>query len=332
MSLRSILALLPILAAGCAGPRLARFEYARPAMGTTFRLVLYAPAPGVADAAAEAAFARIAALDASLSDYDETSELSRLSAASQGGPMAAPVEVSRALFEVLAHAEEIAERTDGAFDVTVGPFVRLWRRSARQGELPSGARLAEAAPAVGHRHVALDEGARTVRLRTGGMRLDLGGIAKGYALDEALAVLRGLGIERALVDGGGDIAVGAPPPGSAGWRIALEGAAPVTLLLARAAVATSGDAYRGVTIDGVRYSHLVDPRTGLGLTDPITATVVASTGMHADALASAICVLGSEAGLALIDREAGVEARVVTGQGRGRSATESAGFARIRVR
>lgn len=301
-------------------------------MGTTFRLVLYAPDPESAGAAAEAAFERIAALDASLSDYDAASELRRLSASSQGGAMAAPVEVSRELFEVLAHARQVSERTDGAFDVTVGPFVRLWRRSARQGELPSAARLAAAALAVGYQHVVLDEDARTVRLQCGGMRLDLGGIAKGYALDEALAVLRDLGIDRALVDGGGDVAVGEPPPGSAGWRVAVEGSASVTLILARAAVATSGDAYRGVTIDGVRYSHVVDPRTGLGVTSRITATVVAPTGMHADALASALCVLGTEAGLALIETQAGVEARVVTGKGRPRSAYETSGFAQIRVR
>lgn len=313
------LALLAPVFASCAAPsgtradgELERFEFAEPHMGTEFRLILYASGPDVASSAARAAFARIAELDARLSDYRADSELSRLGAASDGGPMPAPAPISADLARVLARALEVAAASEGAFDPSVGPFTRLWRRSARQRELPAPARLAEAAAAVGWRFVELDAFAGTARLRARAMRLDLGGIAKGDALDQALAVLAAHGIERALIDGGGDLRAGLPPPGRAGWQVAIEqGGPPLRLELASAALATSGDAYQHVVIDGVRYSHIVDPATGLGLTRPTAASVLASDGIGADALASALCVLGPERGAALAESLPGVEARIV---------------------
>lgn len=285
-------------------------------MGTTFRLVAFAADEEEARAALSDAAERIHAIDEALSDYDPASELSLLSAASAGGPTG-PVPVSADLFRVLAGALEVSRRSAGAFDVTVGPFSSLWRESARSGALPSAERLARARRSVGWRLVALDARARTVTLGAAGMRLDLGGIAKGYALDEALAAMARRGVERALVDGGGDVAVGAPPPGRRGWRIALAATADELdrpregLELVHAAVATSGDLFRAVEIDGVRYSHVLDPRTGLGVSAGIAASVVAPTGMEADALASALCVMGPEAGIALIEELPGVEARIV---------------------
>jgi thiamine biosynthesis lipoprotein len=148
------------------------------------------------------------------------------------------------------------------------------------------------------------------------MRLDLGGIAKGYAVDKALAVLRRRGITRALVDAGGDIGLGDPPPGKPGWGI---GVAPLEpggppggfLWLSRRAIATSGDTQQYVVIDGVRYSHLVDPRTGLGLTDHSSVTVIAPDGITADGLASAVSVLGPRQGLRLVEETPGAAALVV---------------------
>ena len=148
------------------------------------------------------------------------------------------------------------------------------------------------------------------------MRLDLGGIAKGYAIDEALAVLKKSGITRALVDAGGDIALGDPPPGKQGWRIGIarleaDGPPSRILLLCRVAVASSGDTWQFVRIDGKRYSHIVDPRTGLGLTDHSSVTVVAPDGMTADGLASAVSVLGPEKGLRLIEGVPGTAGLIV---------------------
>jgi len=332
---RALLSAALALGAACAAPPLARHEVARPVMGTTFRLVLYAPDAPAACAAAAAVWARLDELDGILSDYDAASELSRLS----GRPPGELVPVSPELWAVLARAAEVAEQSGGAFDVTVGPCVRLWRRARRQGELPAPERLAAARAAVGFEKLALDRERRAVALRAPGMQLDLGGIAKGYALDEVLRLLRARGIERALIDGGGDVAAGAPPPGRAAWSVALEpfapgadGAPATRVALAHGAAATSGDAAQYVEIDGVRYSHLLDPRTGLGLTRRIAATVLAPSGIEADALASALCVLGPERGLELVERTPGVEARVVLlADGRER-ALESSGFGRRMLR
>lgn len=311
-----------------------RFEFERAAMGTTFRIVLYAADQERARRAAEAAFDRIQDLDRTLSDWKPDSELSRLCVRSDAGP-SGPIPVSEDLFTVLEHAARTSRLTGGAFDVSVGPCVRLWRRSVRQGELPTPAALAAARASVAYEGVVLDPDSRTVTLALPRMRLDLGGIAKGFALDQALAVLAAHGVPRALVDGGGDVAVGAAPPGRSGWRVTLATTrrdlerAHTWLELVHAAVATSGDLYQSVEIGGRRYSHIIDPGTGLGLTRRVSATVVAQSGIQADALASALCVLGSQRGLALVEAMAGVEARVIDEEKAGAGACDSSGLDRM---
>lgn len=254
--------------------------------------------------ALDAAFARIHTLDKILSDYDDASELSRLGAAS---PTAKRVPVSGELWRALERADAMSRLTDGAFDATVGPLTRLWRRSRRQRELPSAERLAVARDAVGYQFVRLHAAEQSVELLRPNMRLDMGGIGQGLAADEALAELRRWGFPRALVNASGDIVAGEPPPDMAGWRVGiapLDPAAPPShfLSLKRGAVSTSGDAFQFVEIAGQRYSHIVDPRTGLGVVDRSSVSVVAADGSTADALATALCVLGPVRGLELIDR------------------------------
>ncbi|MEW4570259.1 FAD:protein FMN transferase [Tautonia sp. JC769] len=295
-----------------AGGGLKRFEFQETHMGSAFRLLIYCNDEELASGAARAAFARIALLDATLSDYKPDSELMRLSDRAGGDP----VPVSPELFEVLARSRELSGRTDGAFDVTINPVVKLWRRARRNRELPSRSQLDEALSRVGWRDLELDAQARTVRLARPGMRLDVGGIAKGYASDAALAELRGAGITRALVAGAGDIVVGDPPPGRPGWRVGIASADAEAgerrmLCLRNQAVSTSGDAERFVEIEGVRYSHIVDPRTGLGLTGRSSVTVVAPDGTTSDSLATAISVLGPDRGLALAEDTEGAEALIV---------------------
>lgn len=282
-------------------------------MGVPFKIILYAADEAAAKGAFEAAFARIAALDRILSDYDPQSELSRLSRTAGSGRK---TPLSGDLWNVLARAQALARQTDGAFDVTVGPYVRLWRRARRQKQLPDDERLAQARNAVGYNWLRLDANDRSAQLVRGDMRLDLGGIAMGYAVDEALAVLGQRGITRALVDASGDIAVGDPPPGKSGWTIgvvplAADGTPSVTIKLAHAAVTTSGDAFQHVEIDGRRYSHIVDPRTGLGLSDQSGVTVIAPDCITADSLATATSVLGPQAGLQLIEGTPGAAALIV---------------------
>jgi thiamine biosynthesis lipoprotein len=265
-----------------------------------------------------------------MSDYRQTSELNAVCRRAGGGP----VRVSEDLFRVLARAQHLAERTGGAFDVTCGPAVRLWRRARRTGEMPEPGRIAEALELVGHTKLRLDPATRSVALDRPGMQLDLGGIAKGYAADEALAVLRGRGVRRALVAASGDIAVGDPPPGERGWRISIEpfgaasgraaGAAPPQLLLSNAAVSTSGDAEQFVEIGGIRYSHVVDPRTGVGVTGHGAATVVAADATTSDSLATAASVLGPAEGVRLADATPGAAALIVRHEGARASVSKSA--------
>jgi len=302
--------LLPLVADE---PKLSRYEYTEPHMGTQFKIILYAVDENQARKAAQAACTRIASLDASMSDYRPTSELMQL-CAKAGGP---PVPVSEELFFVLEQAEHVSRLSGGAFDVTVGPIVRLWRLSRRTQQLPDPEKLAKARSLVGYQNVKLDAQARTVHLLKAGMLLDLGGIAKGYAGDEAQAVLKKHGITRALVAAGGDIVVSAPPPDAAGWSIAIapldpsDGKPADNLLLHDAAVSTSGDANQFVEIGGKRYSHIVDPKTGLGLIGRMSVTVIAPRGIQSDSLTKTVCVLGPEKGLALLETQPGVSARMV---------------------
>jgi FAD:protein FMN transferase len=298
-------------------------------MGVPFRLVLYSANESVAVEAARAAFARIKQLNDILSDYDTDSELSRLSQTAGSGR---PIHVSDDLWFVLWRSQELARRTDGAFDVTIGPVVSLWRKARREKKLPDPIKLAETRKAAGNEKMRLDPARRTVELLVPYMRLDLGAIAKGYAADEALKVLRTRGVTRALVSGGGDLAVGDPPPGTKGWRIEVapldaENAPPARyVLLAHAGLATSGDLFQHLEIDGKRYSHIVDPRTGIGLTDHSLVTVIAPDGITADSLATAVSVLGPEKGMRLIEESRGTAAHMVRMLGDRIESSESTRF------
>lgn len=279
-------------------------------MGVQARIVLYAEGDASAADAARAAFERIAELDAMMSDYRGDSELMRLCDRAGGGPVA----VSEELFEVLDFARELSKRSGGAFDVTAGPVVRLWREMRRSGVLASREEVAAARDLVGSQWMRLDEQARTVELLKPGMVLDLGGIAKGYACDAASTVLHARGLDRHLVAMAGDIVVGESPPGEGAWEIAMEGganrSAGETVRLLNAAISTSGDAEQFVEIEGRRYAHIVDPRTGLGSPRRVSATVVAPRGMMSDAIATALCLLPIEEGMKLARSYPGVVARI----------------------
>jgi FAD:protein FMN transferase len=307
-----------------------RFNFERVEMGVIFRLSVYASDSGVANKAAEAAYARVHDLNGIFSDYEGSSEVRRL--CDNSGP-GRPVRVSEELFKVLEASLQLSRETDGAFDVTVGPLTKLWRRARRREQMPVPALLAEAKRLVDYRLIRLDSCSRSVELLRDGMRIDFGGIAKGFATDEALRILSTFGLTRALVDAGGDIAAGDPPPGTDFWVIAIESLRQqkndekqndvqitgkvLNLKLRNQAVATSGDAYQSVVIAGRRYSHIVNPATGLGLDERSSVTVIAPSGMLADGLASAVSVLGPAAGIQLVERpgKCGVEAFVMFAKG-----------------
>ena len=286
-----------------AGPPLERFSFNSPHMGTLFTITLYATNETFAESAANAAFRRIAALDEIMSDYRADSELMQLC----DQPFGKPVPVSKDLFDVLARSQEISKLTDGAFDVTIGPCVRLWRFSRKRKTLPTPQELAAARAAVGWQKLKLDARARTATLLAPNMRLDLGGIGKGYAADQALKELKGRGIDRALVAASGDIAIGNPPPDEPGWKVGISGIDVKTndtahaLLLHNCGISTSGDTEQFVEINGIRYSHIVDPATCLGLTNRIQDTIVAPNATTTDGLDTALSVMDVQRGLKLVD-------------------------------
>ncbi|MEM7658826.1 MAG: FAD:protein FMN transferase [Bacteroidota bacterium] len=272
------------------GQPLTRFEFSHAAMGTEFRIVLYAEGQGIADEMAQSALARVDELNAILSDYDSNSELSRLSATAGSGQKVA---VSEDLWIILKAAQALSEKSQGAFDVSIGPLSKLWRRGFRRQEMPEASAIAAAQAQVGSSNIRLHPRKRKVELVVPNMRLDLGGIAKGYAAEAAYRVMaQEYGHPIALVDAGGDLFLGAPPPGKNGWEVQLPSLDQRGVLtyevqsLSLCAIATSGDAYRYLEAEGVRYSHLIDPRTGYGQTEQRLVSVIAGQGMLADAWAS----------------------------------------------
>lgn len=309
--------LAALTTSGCSLFEPERFEFESDHMGTTFRIVLYAHDRATATLAAEGAFRRIEELNAVCSDYLPLSEVNRLTALSKER---IPTEwrlLSDDLYAVLERGDAWRRFSDGAFDVTIGPFTQLWRRAKRQQELPAPERLAAATAAFGGEFLELDPQTRAARLTKRDMKIDLGGIAVGYALDDALARLRAQGLSRVLIDGGGDVIVGDPPPGEDGWKIVLDpqlasdGSDRSVVLLRNASVTTSGGTSKYVEIGGARYSHIVDPKTGLGLTRPIAACAIGKRAIDADAFATIACLVGPERALQLA-RENGLEVRVVT--------------------
>ncbi len=323
MTLGVVVPFLGLLSVGCASAppaataiSLHRFEYSEVHMGVRARIVLYTASESEAIQAAKAAFARVAELDAIMSDYRVDSELMCLCDRAGGGPVA----VSRDLIAILSFAGDLHDRSGGVFDVTAGPLVKLWREMRRAGTLAAPTELDAARQLVGWQWVRLNAETQTVDLTKPGMRLDLGGIAKGYACDGAATILRQRGVTRFLVAMAGDIVVGAAPPARQFWEVAVEGgvgasseAGPPILHLTDSAVSTSGDAQQFVQIEERRYSHIVDPRTGLGSSRRIAATVVAPRGMMSDSIATALCLLPMDYGLELARQYRGVEVLIEEG-------------------
>ena len=283
---------------------LERFTFAEPHLGTIVEITLYAPEDTVANDAAKAAFRRVKELDQIFSDYKNDSETMRLCESAGSGRA---VKVSPELFQVLRQSLEVSEKSDGAFDVTVGPLVQLWRRARKLKILPNNDELLAAKGLGGWELVKLDEATQSVELKRQGMRLDFGGIAKGFIAQSVSQLLREKGHKKTLVAVAGDIVAGDAPPETSGWKVGVapldrpNGTVSRLLLLTNCAISTSGDAFQFVEINGVRYSHIVNPHTGLGLTERSSVTVLAGDGTTADALATAICVLGPQKGLKLIE-------------------------------
>ncbi len=286
-----------------------RYEFDRKLMGTACRITVFADNEKEAAAAADAAFTEMARLESIMSDYIESfpdSELLQLAQfASEDPKDARPV--SDDLWPVLVRSVAVHGATDGAFDITAKPFTNMWRTSRERQELPPKEAIEKMREFVGIEYLHLDKENQTARLSKKGAWLDLGGIAKGFIADRALDVLKEKGLTIAQVQAGGDMALGDAPPGLEGWPIHVADFPPrklgegketeqgLSFWHKNGGVSVSGDAFRFVEIQGVRYSHVIDPRTGLGVTGSRYCCVKGPSAFATDAAATAGCILDEKA-------------------------------------
>lgn len=284
-----------------------------PVMGTLAQVTVVAPDQRIAQICIKTAFETMAQINQSMNDRDPKSELSELSRTAFGKE--APV--SPDLFAVLCASQEYSRLSGGAFDITVGPEVALWRQMEKTGIRPTPEQLEDARAKVGYEKMILNLQSQTVQLAKEGMKLDLGGIAKGYAVDLAIEAIRQKGALGGMVDIGGNIrCFGRPPAPAKDWIIGLQNPRAETVLkrikLNDFSIATSGDYRRYAESEGKKYSHILNPATGDSANELISVTILAPTAMEADALSTAVSVMGKQRGLALIDSLDEAEALLIT--------------------
>lgn len=304
-----IVALTPIQTA--AGPSEVREIHYQ--MGTFLEMTLWHTEPEIAKRLLRNTVQEVHRLDEILTNYDPDSALSRLNRHAGAGTMRVPVE----LFELLSAARELSEKTKGVFDITVGPLMELWRRAAEESRVPNVKQLAAALAAVGYQNLAL-YGPDEANLTLSGMKIDLGGVGKGYAVDRVANLLRAAGVSAALINFGGSSmsAIGAPP-GKTGWQIAVQdsdGQLRGVIYLRDTALSTSGSMGRWWSIKGKQYGHLINPLSGYPVTAKRVATVVTRSATEAEALTKPLVLLGKNA-LPTIENFPRAEAVVIPERG-----------------
>jgi len=277
-------------------------------MGTLARVVVVAKDAGTAQKCIEAAFAEIDNVDNLMSDYKDDSEIGIVNK----NATEHAVRVGEATFEVLQRSVEFSRLTGGAFDITVGPLVDLFRAAKENHIAPSREQIDNAKTKVGYEKLILDTNNRTVKFTVEGMRLDLGGIAKGYGIDKAIEAAKKSGALGAMVDIGGDVrCFGIPAKGRDHWMVGLQDPnlpadmlsldLVLTLRINDGAIATSGDYQQFVIIDDKEYSHIIDRQTGTSSDGLSSVTIITDNATDADALATAVSVIGAKKGLSLIE-------------------------------
>jgi len=324
----AVLALVPAVAVVAAGCRPARYEMRFDALGTEARLVVVAPSQSRAAKMFEAARGQIELVDRLMSTYREDSEISLLNA--RGAEEA--VKLSPPTLEVVRRAVEVSRLSGGAFDITYAPLRSLWRRAEKDGAVPDETAVRDALSRVGYAKLVVE--ADTVRFAVPGMEVDLGGIAKGYAIDLAVRALQEAGARSGIVDIGGDVRLFGRPAEREKWRVRVRkppgGQETIDVELPPCAVTTSGDYERGQQVGERWFSHIKDPRTGRPVAGVPSVTVVAPDATTADALATALSVLDAEGGVRLADSLPGVECLIMTRREDGGLAKHmSSGFAAL---
>lgn len=271
-----------------------RFSFSRPKMGSPFSIIFCDIDSLHAIKTADGCFNLVDSFVNIFSDYIDSSELNRLSNSSGQNKY---LKVTPALYDILLQSQKAYRLSDGAFDITTGPLIKLWRKARKEQRFPDPLSIKEKRNLVGFNKIRIDTASKTVQLLQSGMQLDLGGIAQGYIAQKVLDRLKLHSIKSALVDVSGDIAMGEPPPGKRGWTIGVnlpertEELQKKKLLLRNCTVSTSGDVYQYIEHGSKRYSHIIDPRTGYGVTSQRNVTVIATDGTTADWLATACSIL-----------------------------------------
>jgi thiamine biosynthesis lipoprotein len=284
--------------------QLQRFESSQPAMGSLLSFVVYAVEEAQATSAIHEAVRVMNALAIPINNYDPSSEVSRL----ESTPPQTDIPISTTLADVLHESSRWHELSRGAFDSTTGSLIRVWREARKEKKFPDGAKLEDAKKNKGWENLKLSndkKNAPSLVFKSRGMAIDLSGIATGFLLDAMMESLHQSGIRSALINAGGDIIVGDPPPNREGWSIDIAGISKSAPALARlslrnCSVTTSGDLYQFIELDGVRYSHLIHPQRGEPITRRQSVTVVAKRAIDADAGATAVAVLGPETAFSIM--------------------------------
>ena len=297
-----------LVVADCFGQSLQKFTFTQSKMGSPFTITFYASENSTAIKAATKSFRLVDSLNNIFSDYEPGSELNRLSKTAGTNQW---ITVSPGLFKILQTSEAASINSNGAFDITIGPVVKLWRVARKEKQLPPDSLLKQAMSAVGFNYILLDADLQKVKLLKPGMSLDLGGIAKGFIAQSVIDLLRSMEINNAMADAGGDIVMSLPPPGKSGWTVGINAPEKISewagarLSLKNMAVATSGDVYQFLEMDGKKYSHIVNPKTGVGNTNQRNVTVIAKTGERADWLATACSLLSIKKAMHLVKKYPG---------------------------
>ena len=277
-------------------------------MGTSVQVQAFGGDDATRKAAIDEAFGAFAEVDRLMSNYRDDSELALINRRAATSAVA----VSDPMFSVLEAARRVSAASHGAFDVTVGPLVRLWGFYDKQPHLPTAAELAAVRPLVDYRNVLLDAERRSVRFARPDVEIDLGGIAKGFAAEVAASVLRRRGLAGFIDAGGNQYLLGAPP-GKRLWTVGIKnpdaaGRVMGVVETEETSVSTSADSYNFLVADGRKYGHILDPRTLHPATDALSVTILSRDGTLADAMSKAAFILGPKAGLALVDSFPGMSA------------------------
>lgn len=266
-------------------------------MGTMFKIILYSTDSLSANKASQKAFARLDELNLILSDYREDSEINRLCRSAGSG---ASIKISKDLWAILQESVKAAILSKGYFDVTIGPMTQLWRRMKRQKQLPNQQQIDEARAKVGVENISFDTKDQSVMLKKQGMRIDFGGIGKGFAEDEMMKILKKMRVRSAMIEAGGNIVVtNSPSDSPKGWKVTIN---TKEYFLKNCGISTSGDLYQFVEIEGKKYAHILDPKTGIGYTEPRQISVIAKDGTSSDWLSTALYLMDKKEGTKLVKK------------------------------